>query len=73
MWWRRAVIASILGLWLTIGVAWGGRAALVFGFFVLISIVYAIWAVLFGRLDRQAGSWYFDRQLNGRTGRRHDR
>lgn len=73
MWWRRAVVASILGLWLTIGIAWGGRAALVFGFFVLISLIYAVWALAFGRLDQQAGSWYYDRQLNGKTGRWRDR
>ena len=73
MWWRRAIVGSILGLWLTVGIAWGARAAFVFGFFVLIAIVYAVWALAFGRLDQRAGSWYFERQLNGRTGRWRDR
>ena len=74
MWWRGAIIASILGLWLTVGIAWGARAAFVFGFFVLIAGIYAVWAFLFGRFSRGAGSWYYDRQLNGRgSGRWRDR
>jgi hypothetical protein len=74
MWWRLAIVASILGLWLTLGIAWGARAAFVFGFFVLIAGMYTVWAVVLGRLGQQAGGWYFERQLNGRgTGRRRDR
>ena len=73
MWWRAVIVASILGLWLTVGIAWGARAAFVFGFFVLIATVYALWAVLFGRLDQRAGSWYYERQLNGRTNHWRDR
>ena len=74
MWWRAAIVVSIAGLWLTVGIAWGGRAALVFGFFVLISSVYGVWAVVAGRVDQRAGRWYFERQLNGsRTGRWRDR
>ena len=67
------VLSSILGLWLTVGIAWGARAAFVFGFFVLIAGIYAVWAVLFGRLDQRAGSWYYERQLNGRTDHWRDR
>jgi hypothetical protein len=74
MWWRAAIIVAILGLWLTLGIAWGARAAFVFGFFVLISCIYAVWAHLFGRFTRDAGSWYYERQLTGHSGgRRHDR
>jgi hypothetical protein len=69
MWWRAAIVAPILGLWLTVGIAWGGRAAFVFGFFVLIAGIYSVWAFLFGRFSQRAGSWYYDRQLNGPRGR----
>jgi hypothetical protein len=73
MWWRGAIVASIVGLWLAAGIAWGGRAAFVFGFFVLIAGIYALWAVLFGHFNQRAGSWYYERQLNGRTGDWRDR
>jgi hypothetical protein len=73
MWWRGTIIASILGLWLAVGIAWGARAAFVFGFFVLISLVWAAFAVLNGRFARAAGGWYYERQLNGKTGRWRDR
>jgi hypothetical protein len=45
----------------------------VFGFFVLIAGIYSVWALLFGRLNQQAGSWYYERQLNGKTGHWRDR
>ena len=56
----------MLGLWLAIGLAWGPSAALVFGFFAFIACVYGVWAVVAGRLGRDAGRWYYERQLNGR-------
>jgi predicted LPLAT superfamily acyltransferase len=74
MWWRRAVVAAILGLWLTIGVAWGGRAALVYGFFVLVACIFGFWAVAAGSLSRRAGGGYYERQLDShRSGRWRDR
>jgi hypothetical protein len=63
---RVAVITALLGLWLAIGIAWGLGAALIFGFFVFFACVFAVWAVVAGRLDQRAGRWYYDRQLNRR-------
>ena len=74
MWWRGAIIGSILALWLAVGIAWGAGAAFVFGFFVLISLAWAAFVILNGRFAQRAGGWYYERQLNGsRTGRWRDR
>jgi hypothetical protein len=61
--WRAAIVAALLALWLTVGIAWGGDAALVFGFFVFVSCIYALWAITFGRLTRNAGGGYYARQM----------
>jgi len=74
MLWRGAIVAGILGLWLTIGVAWGGRAAFVYGFFVLVACVFGFWAIAAGHLSRRAGAGYYHRQLDPqRSGRWRDR
>lgn len=74
MWWRGAIVASILGLWLAIGVAWGARAALIFGFFAFVACVFGGWALVAGRLSERAGAGYYERQLNpGKSGRWRDR
>jgi hypothetical protein len=64
--WRGAIVASVLALWLTVGIAWGAHAALVFAFFLLIACVYAVRGRLAGGLLRQAGGGYFQRQLDPR-------
>lgn len=64
--WRTAIVASVLGMWLTVGIAWGSRAAFVFAFFLLMACIYAAWGRLMGRLLRQAGGGYYERQLDQR-------
>jgi hypothetical protein len=64
--WRGAIVASILGLWLTLGLAWGAHAAVVFAFFLLVACTYAVWGRLAGHLVRQAGGGYYQRQLDPR-------
>ena len=64
MWWRKAIVASILGLWLVIGIAWGPRAALAFSFFVFVDGVVGLWAVAAGDLTQRAGAGYYERQLS---------
>ena len=72
--WRRAIVASILGLWLTVGLVWGSNAALVFAYPVFVGCVYGAWAALTGDLVRQAGRGYYRRQLDPhRTGHWRDR
>ena len=65
MWWRGAIIGTILGLWIALGVAWGWNAALVYGFSLLIACLFALGAVLGGGVTKEIGAWYFDRQLRG--------
>jgi hypothetical protein len=66
--------APSLGLWLAVGIAWGARAALLFGFQVFIASVFAAWAILAGRLTQRAGAAYYERQMRfGTTGRWHPR
>jgi hypothetical protein len=77
---RRRVVVFVLGAWLavvfSVGVAWGAgaalRAAVIVGFLGLIACALAVWARLAGDLDRRAGAWYYERQLNrrGNGGRR---
>jgi len=72
--WRRAVVASILGRWLAVGLAWGARAALLFTFPFFVGCAYAIGGVLAGRLTYRAGRGYYFRQLDAdRTGHWRDR
>jgi hypothetical protein len=74
MWWRGAIVVSILGLWLAIGVAWGARAALVFFFFVFVASLFGFWAHAAGQLGRRAGAGYYQRQLDpSRSGSWRDR
>ena len=61
--WRAGIIAALLALWLAVGIAWGGGAALVFGFFVFVSCIYALWTVVFGRMTRDAAGGYYTRQM----------
>ena len=62
--WRGAIVASVLALWLAIGIAWGSNAALVFAFPLFVGCVYAAGGRLAGRLARQAGRGYYERQLD---------
>ena len=70
MWWRGAIVASILGLWLAIGIAWGGIAALIFGFFVLIACINAAWMILAAGVDRRFAGWYYEHLLRPERGKR---
>lgn len=73
--WKGAYVVSVLALWLAVGIAWGPRAVLVFGFFVFVAAVFAVWSILAGRLGQAAGGWYYERQLGTgpRDRRRHAR
>jgi hypothetical protein len=74
MWLRGRVVAFVLGVWLSViaavGIAWGPtaalRAALIVGFFGFMACALAVWGRLAGTLDRRAGGWYYERQLNRR-------
>jgi len=70
MWWRGAIVASILGLWLAIGIAWGGIAALIFGFFVLIACINAVWMILAAGIDQRFAGWYYEHLLRPGRGKR---
>lgn len=61
--WRASIIAALLALWLTVGIAWGGGAALVFGFLVFVSCIYVLWTIVFGRMTRDLGGGYYVRQM----------
>jgi hypothetical protein len=71
--WREAAVASILCLWF-VGVAWRAETALVLALFlafpVFVACVFCIWALLAGRLLRQAGGGYYRRQLDPHRGGR---
>jgi hypothetical protein len=69
MWWRRASIGIIVGLWIAMGVAWGPTAALVYGFFLLIACVLVMGAAVGGDATQRFGTWYYNRQLHGRRRR----
>jgi fatty acid desaturase len=74
MWWRGAIVAAILGVWLAIGLAWGGSAALIFFFFVVVASLLGFWALTAGRLGQRAGAGYYERQLDpSRSGRWRER
>jgi hypothetical protein len=68
-WWRGAIIAILLGLGIAMTVAWGWTAALVYAFFLGVALSYAFFAIGWGRIARQGGGWYYERQLRGH--RRH--
>jgi hypothetical protein len=69
--WRAAIVGSILGLWLAVGIAWGARAALLFAFPVFVACIFAVWAAFAGGMDQRAAGWYCERQLQ--VGRWRDR
>jgi hypothetical protein len=63
--WRGAIIAILLGLGIAMTVAWGWTAALVYAFFLGVALSYALFAIGWGRIARQGGGWYYERQLRG--------
>jgi hypothetical protein len=65
MWLRAVITAPVLGLWLAVGIAWGWRAVVIFGFFAFVAGARMVWAILWGDIARRGGSWYYDRQLGG--------
>jgi hypothetical protein len=67
--WREAIVAVILGAWLTVGLVWGSNAALIFAFPLFVGCALTAWGRLTGRLVRDAGAGYYRRQLDPhRTG-----
>jgi hypothetical protein len=64
--WRTLVVLFLLGIWLSVGVAWGWRAAVVLGFFLALAGAYAAAASLWGDVLSRAGERHHDRLLNGR-------
>jgi len=73
MWWRRIVVASILVLWLFVGITYGADAALMFVYPLFVACVVSVWAVLAGNLSQRAAAGYYERQLDPRkSGRWRD-
>ncbi len=66
MLWRAAIVAVLLGLWLAVGVAWGGGAALVFGFFLAIAVAVSVAAGIGGGVLSRSGSRYYEQRLGGK-------
>jgi hypothetical protein len=64
--WRAAIVVVLLGLWLAVGVAWGGGAALVFGFFLAIAAAVSIGAGLGGGMLTRSGGRYYEQRLGGK-------
>jgi hypothetical protein len=65
LWWRAAVITPVLGLGVTLTIAWGWGAAVVYAFFVIVAACYAAFITLWGQIARRSGGWYYERQLRG--------
>jgi hypothetical protein len=65
MWWRGAIILMILGLGVTLTVAWGWRAAVAYGFFLAIALLMTAFLILWGGVGQRGGGWYYERQLRG--------
>ena len=63
--WQAAVVLVLLGLWTATGVAWGWRAALVYGFLLGLAVVIAVGAGIGGELLTRSGARYYERRLNG--------
>ena len=70
MWWRGAVVTLVLGLGVTLTIAWGWRAAVVYAFFVVVATCYSAFIILWGQIARRSGGWYYERQLRGSDHRR---
>ena len=65
MWWRGALILMVAALGVTLIVAWGWRAGIVYAFFVAVALLQTMFVVLWGGIARRGGSWYYERQLRG--------
>jgi hypothetical protein len=64
-WWRGAIVALLLGLGVTMTVAWGWTAAVIYAFFLIVALSYAFFAIGWGQIARRGGGWYYERQLRG--------
>ena len=53
----------VLALGVTLIVAWGWRAGIVYAFFLAVALLQTMFLVLWGRIARRGGGWYFDRRL----------
>lgn len=67
--WRAAIVAVLLGLWLALGIAWGGGAAIVFGFFLAIAVAVGVGAGLGGGMLSRSGTRYYEKQLGDKRRR----
>ena len=67
--WRRATVVVLLGLWLAVGVAWGGGAALVFGFVLAIAAAVGVGAGIGGGVLSRSGERYYEQRLTGKRRR----
>ena len=63
MWWRVALILMVAALGVALIVAWGWRAGIVYAFFLAVALLQTMFLVLWGRIARRGGGWYFDRRL----------
>jgi hypothetical protein len=66
VWWRGAIIAVVLAVWIAMTVVWGWAAGMTFVFAVVIVLVRMAGVILGGALIQQAGRSYYERQLGGR-------
>jgi hypothetical protein len=65
VYWRGAIIVFLAGLGIAMTIAWGWSAGLVYAFYLGVACCFVFFAVGWGRIARQAGGWYYDRQLHG--------
>jgi hypothetical protein len=63
--WRGAILALVVGLGITLTVAWGWTAAAIYAFFVFVASCNAMFIILWGRIAQRGGGWYYERRLRG--------
>jgi hypothetical protein len=58
---RSAMILALVGGGVAIGIAWGGQAAFVYGFFAVVMLAFTVGMAAFGRFMESASRGRFDR------------
>jgi hypothetical protein len=63
---RALIVTSILGLWLTVWIAWGAGAALLFAYPLVVGTAFVTSLILGGQVIQRLSSAYYERQMRHR-------